>query len=58
MNTIPDPAKFPKGIKQFTKSLTKLGFRAGIYSDAGYCTCGGFPGSYRHEAEDLETFAD
>ncbi len=45
-------------MKAFTKSLKKLGFRAGIYSDAGYRTCGGFPGSFGHETEDLETFAD
>ena len=44
-------------MEAFTKSLKKLGFRAGIYSDAGYKTCGGFPGTYGHEAEDLETFA-
>ncbi|KAK4243591.1 putative alpha-galactosidase B [Corynascus novoguineensis] len=55
---VEDPEKFPKGMKHFTKSLAKLGFRAGIYSDAGYRTCGGFPGSYGNEAKDLETFAD
>jgi alpha-galactosidase len=44
-------------MKHFTKALSKLGFRAGIYSDAGYKTCGGFPGSYGHEEQDLETFA-
>ncbi|KAL2178186.1 glycoside hydrolase family 27 protein [Thermothelomyces heterothallicus CBS 202.75] len=27
---------FPNGMKNFTESLAKLGFRAGIYSDAGY----------------------
>ncbi|KAG7286441.1 hypothetical protein NEMBOFW57_008751 [Staphylotrichum longicolle] len=57
-NIVEDPKKFPKGMKDFTKSLKKLGFRAGIYSDAGYRTCGGFPGSYGHETQDLETFAD
>lgn len=45
-------------MKHFTQSLKLLGFRAGIYGDAGYRTCGGFPGSYGHEAEDLETFAE
>ncbi|KAL2017770.1 hypothetical protein VTK56DRAFT_1688 [Thermocarpiscus australiensis] len=53
---IADPKKFPNGMKNFTKSLKALGFRAGIYSDAGYGTCGGFPGSYGHESQDLETF--
>ena len=51
-----DPHKFPHGMKNFTDSLAALGFRAGIYSDAGYRTCGGYPGSYGHEATDLETF--
>jgi alpha-galactosidase len=45
-------------MKNFTKALADLGFRAGIYSDAGYRTCAGYPGSYGHESEDLETFAD
>jgi len=45
-------------MKHFTKSLSKLGFTAGIYSDAGYRTCGGYPGSYGHEAQDLDTFTE
>jgi alpha-galactosidase len=45
-------------MKQFTKSLKKLGFHAGIYSDAGYRTCAGYPGSFGNEAKDLETFAE
>ncbi|KAK4109354.1 glycoside hydrolase family 27 protein [Canariomyces notabilis] len=55
---VEDPKKFPHGMKSFTKALADLGFRAGIYSDAGYRTCAGYPGSYGHESEDLETFAD
>ncbi|KAK4238541.1 putative alpha-galactosidase B [Achaetomium macrosporum] len=55
---VADPAKFPKGMRDFTKSLSKLGFKAGIYSDAGYYTCAGYPGSYGNEALDLETFAE
>jgi alpha-galactosidase len=45
-------------MKHFTDSLKSLGFKAGIYSDAGYRTCGGFPGSYGHEAQDLKTFTE
>ncbi|RDL40054.1 Alpha-galactosidase [Venustampulla echinocandica] len=55
---VADPEKFPDGMKSFTKSLKALGFNAGIYSDAGYETCAGFPGSYGHEVQDLETFSD
>lgn len=51
-----DPKKFPHGMKNFTDSLKALGFEPGIYGDAGYRTCGGFPGSYGHEEQDLETW--
>jgi alpha-galactosidase len=44
-------------MKHFTQQLKTLGFKAGIYSDAGYKTCGGFPGSYGNEAKDLATFS-
>lgn len=29
----------------------------GIYGDAGYLTCAGFPGSRGHEAQDAATWA-
>jgi alpha-galactosidase len=35
-----------------------MGISASAYSDAGYRTCGGYPGSYGHEVEDLATFHD
>ncbi|KAJ4303891.1 hypothetical protein N0V88_001491 [Collariella sp. IMI 366227] len=54
---VADPDKFPHGMKHFTTSLSRLGFRAGIYSDAGHYTCAGYPGSFGHEADDLQTFA-
>ncbi|CAE6441719.1 unnamed protein product [Rhizoctonia solani] len=53
---VADPAKFPSGIKNLTDTLHKMGFKAGIYSDAGWFTCGGFPGSYSYE--DAKTFSD
>ncbi|CAE6416490.1 unnamed protein product [Rhizoctonia solani] len=37
---VADPAKFPSGIKNLTNTLHKMGFKAGIYSDAGWFTCG------------------
>jgi alpha-galactosidase len=55
---VADPAKFPSGMKSFTSKLKALGFKAGIYSDAGYRTCGGYPGSYGHEAQDVATFTN
>ncbi|CAE6406157.1 unnamed protein product [Rhizoctonia solani] len=37
---VADPVKFPSGIKNLTDTLHKMGFKAGIYSDAGWFTCG------------------
>jgi alpha-galactosidase len=34
------------------------GLKAGIYISPGPLTCGGFAGSYGHEAQDAKTFAD
>jgi alpha-galactosidase len=34
------------------------GLKAGIYTSPGPLTCGGFAGSYRHEAQDAGQFAD
>ena len=31
---------------------------AGIYSDSGWFTCQMYPGSYMHEAQDIQTFQD
>ena len=53
-----DPSKFPNGMKNFTDSLKALGLQPGIYGDAGYRTCGGFPGSYGHEAQDLAVWEE
>lgn len=43
-------------MRNLTDALKAMGLQAGIYSDAGYQTCGGYPGSYGHEAQDLKTF--
>ncbi|KAK1763271.1 putative alpha-galactosidase B [Phialemonium atrogriseum] len=53
---VADPKKFPNGMRNLTDTLKAMGLQAGIYSDAGYKTCGGYPGSYGHEAQDLKTF--
>jgi alpha-galactosidase len=34
-----------------------LGLKAGIYSSAGYTTCGGYPASLDYEMIDAVTFA-
>jgi alpha-galactosidase len=49
---IPDPVKFPKGIKGVADYVHGLGLKLGIYSDAGTNTCQGQPGSLHHEKVD------
>ncbi|RAH86835.1 putative alpha-galactosidase [Aspergillus japonicus CBS 114.51] len=49
--------KFPRGIPWLATHLRSLNFSLGIYQDAGNATCGGYPGSYGHEALDAATFA-
>ncbi len=54
---VPDPAKFPFGIKDLADYVHALGFRFGMYSCAGVQTCAGYPSSFDHEFIDAETFA-
>ena len=55
---VPDPAKFPHGIKALADYVHSKGLKFGIYSCAGNLTCAGFPGSYEHEFTDAATFAE
>ena len=55
---VPDPAKFPHGMKALADYVHSLGFRFGMYSGAGVQTCGGYPASYDHEFQDAATFAE
>lgn len=57
---VPDPKRFPHGIKAVSDYVHGLGLKLGIYADAGTRTCDvttGFPGSYGHEQIDADTFA-
>jgi alpha-galactosidase len=56
-NLVPDPAKFPSGMKALGDYLHDRGFKFGIYSCAGSKTCGGYPGSQGHEYQDARSFA-
>jgi alpha-galactosidase len=56
-NLVPDPAKFPSGLKALGDFLHARGFKFGIYGCAGAKTCGGYPGSMGHEYQDARTFA-
>lgn len=48
---------FPHGIPWLASYAADLGFHLGICEDAGNATCGGYPGSYGYEKQDVETFA-
>lgn len=54
---VPDPQKFPEGIKPVSDYVHSLGLKFGMYSCAGTHTCAGHPGSFEHEFQDAETFA-
>ncbi|KAG2188449.1 hypothetical protein INT44_001202 [Umbelopsis vinacea] len=55
---VPDPEKFPNGIKGVADKVHALGLKLGIYSDAGTNTCAGYPGSYGYEQIDAQAFSD
>jgi alpha-galactosidase len=55
---VPDPVKFPGGIKGVADYVHAKGMKLGIYGDAGTKTCAGYPGSLGHEDVDAQTWAD
>ena len=54
---VPDPVKFPDGIKGTADYVHSKGLKLGIYEDAGTKTCAGYPGSLGHEQTDADDFA-
>lgn len=54
--TFADLDKWPHGLRNLTDRLRQLGISSSAYSDAGYQTCAGYPGSYGYESRDLETW--
>ena len=55
---VPDPAKFPAGIRGLADYVHGRGLKLGIYGDAGTMTCAGYPGSLGQEKLDAQTWAD
>ncbi|KAK9439790.1 alpha-N-acetylgalactosaminidase [Metarhizium brunneum] len=53
---VADPAKFPSSLPWLTDWMRSNGFKAGIYTDAGSLSCGGYPGALNHEKRDLQDF--
>ncbi|MGD9563304.1 MAG: glycoside hydrolase family 27 protein [Pyrinomonadaceae bacterium] len=56
-NMIPDPKKFPSGIKALADYVHSKGMKLGIYSDAAPLTCAGYTASLHFEEQDAKTFA-
>ena len=56
-NIIPNPEKFPHGMKAVADYVHSKGLKFGIYSDAGRKTCQGLPGSRGYEFQDARTYA-
>ncbi len=56
-NLVPDPAKFPNGIRAVADYIHSRGMKFGIYSCSGLRTCMGYPSSFGHEFEDARQFA-
>ncbi|KAJ7112767.1 glycoside hydrolase [Mycena crocata] len=50
-----DKIRFPD-MKALTDQVHALGFKTGIYSDSGWFTCAGYPGSFQNELRDATTF--
>jgi alpha-galactosidase len=58
-NLVPDPARFPNGIKAVADYVHGKGLKFGIYTSAGTKTCDtlGFPGGLNNEVKDANLFA-
>jgi alpha-galactosidase len=54
---VPDPQRFPSGMKALADYVHGQGLAFGLYSDAGSGTCQKRPGSKDHEAIDATTYA-
>ncbi|XP_006027700.1 alpha-N-acetylgalactosaminidase isoform X2 [Alligator sinensis] len=55
---VPDPERFPRGIKALADYVHSRGLKMGIYGDLGTYTCGGYPGTTLDQIEqDALTFA-
>ncbi len=56
-NLVPDPNKFPSGMKALGNYLHSKGLKFGIHNCAGTKTCSGFPGGRGHEFQDAMSYA-
>ncbi len=56
-NLVPNPERFPDGVKPVADYVHSLGFKFGIYSDAAEMTCASYPGSLGFEEQDAHLWA-
>lgn len=56
-NILPDPQRFPSGIKALADYVHAKGLKFGLYSDAGTLTCQKRPGSRGYEFQDARQYA-
>ena len=55
---VPDPQRFPGGMRALADYIHAKGLKFGLYTDAGRRTCEGRPGSYRSYEIDARTYAE
>jgi alpha-galactosidase len=55
---VPDPVKFPHGIKAVIDYVHSKGLKFGLYNCAGTLTCAGYPGTRGHEYQDARRYAE
>ena len=54
---IPDPIKFPHGMKALVDYVHSKGLKFGLYNCAGTKTCAGYPGTRGYEYQDARFYA-
>ncbi len=56
-NLVPDPKKFPHGMKAVADYVHAKGLKFGLYNCAGTKTCAGYPGTRGYEYQDARLYA-
>lgn len=54
---VPDPIKFPRGMKYLSDYVHSKGLKFGLYNCAGTLTCAGYPGTRGYEYQDARYYA-
>jgi alpha-galactosidase len=57
-NLVPDPIKFPHGMKALIDYVHQKGLKFGLYNCAGAKTCAGYPGTRGYEYQDARFYAE